>query len=226
MCGRYISPSEADMERYWNLAPAAAYRQSFNVAPSEDAWIVRLNPGGKHIPERFHWGFQPRWARRAWINARSETVFSSRAFGAAARRHRCLVPAIGWYEWTGEKPKRQPYVLHFDGFRPFCFAGIWTQRETERGSSCGFAILTRPAPPELVWLHERVPAVLAEERQAMWLAGDASTTGLQALVMEPVTGIKSYAVSSLVNKPANKTAECIRPVREVAGAAPKTDRDG
>ena len=32
------------------------------------------------------------------VNARSETLFEKTAFQGVAR---CLVPADGWYEWTG-----------------------------------------------------------------------------------------------------------------------------
>jgi putative SOS response-associated peptidase YedK len=57
------------------------------------------------------WGFQPNWAKRAWINARAETVFEARAFAKDAMRHRCLVIAAGWYEWTGDKSPRQPHLF-------------------------------------------------------------------------------------------------------------------
>ena len=129
MCGRYITPEQGDIERHWDLVPATSYRQNFNTAPTQDAPVVFINDDGVRELRMFRWGFQPHWAKRAWINARSETLFESRAFAPAAKRRRCLVPAIGWYEWQGSKAPKQPYVFHVDGFRPFAFAGIWTARE-------------------------------------------------------------------------------------------------
>lgn len=126
MCGRFITPDQAAIEREWGLIGPVDFKQSYNLAPSQRAPVIRLEESGEMNLSLLTWGFQPGWAKRAWINARSETVYSSKAFASAARKRRCIVPAIGWYEWQGKKAPRQPYVFHRDGFLPFAFAGIWT----------------------------------------------------------------------------------------------------
>jgi putative SOS response-associated peptidase YedK len=211
MCGRFISPSESDIERHWHLVPGDAYRQSFNVAPSQDVWVIRRDSHGSLAIAPFRWGFHPAWAKREWINARAETVFDTKAFAAAAKKNRCIVPAIGWYEWAGEKPARQPYVLHTDGFRPFAFAAIHTARETEQGWERSFAILTRQAVESIAAIHDRMPVVLTAEQQERWLDAAASRDALASLLAPPpLTVIATYPVSTLVNRPANDSAECIR----------------
>jgi len=210
MCGRYLTPDEAALERAWNLHAPSGYRQSYNFAPSQLAPVLVPGDDGGLALEMLTWGFQPHWARRAWINARSETVFSSRAFAAAAKRHRCLVPALGWYEWQGEKPPRQPWLFHLDGFRPFAFAGIFTPGG--EGGNGNFAILTTEARGALAEIHSRMPVVLAGTDQAAWLRPELDKDEAGAILDSPVVGFERYRVSPYVNKPANNDASCIAPI--------------
>jgi putative SOS response-associated peptidase YedK len=209
MCGRYLTPEESDLERAWDLSPADGYIRSWNFAPSQLAPIVRPHAGGGLGLDMLVWGFRPHWAKRAWINARSETVFSSRAFASAARRQRCLVPALGWYEWQGDKPPRQPWLFHFDGFAPFAFAGIWTDDGAD--GAPGFAILTTEATPAIASIHGRMPVVLSGSDHARWLADDCSPDEASAIIGNNRTDPSVYKVSSYVNKPEHNDAGCIRP---------------
>jgi putative SOS response-associated peptidase YedK len=223
MCGRYLTPDEAALERAWDLHAPSGYRQSYNFAPSQLAPVLVASAAGaddEHAPdgaadgrfalELLTWGFQPHWAKRAWINARSETVFSSRAFAAAAKRHRCLVPALGWYEWQGKSPPRQPWLFHLDGFKPFAFAGIYTPaRDSETGN---FAILTTEAKGEMADIHSRMPVVIDESDQARWVAPELSQDDATEILEAHIVRFERYKVSSYVNKPANNDAACIAPI--------------
>ena len=210
MCGRYLTPAEADFERGWKLSAPTAYRQSYNLAPSQTAPVLLPAAGGGMRLEFLVWGFQPAWAKRAWINARSETVFSSRAFAPAARKHRCLVPALGWYEWQGESPPRQPWIFHRDGFKPFAFAGIFCPADA--GEQGNFAILTTEAAKRLAHIHGRMPVVLREDEQQGWLDPALNEPGALELLGRNFTDFSTYKVSSHVNKPANNDARCIAPL--------------
>ena len=209
MCGRYLTPEEADLERAFELRAPQDYRRSYNLAPSQRAPVIRANADGVRHLDTLVWGFQPHWAKRAWINARSETVFSSRAFAPAARKTRCLVPALGWYEWQGAQPPRQPWLFHLDGFKPFAFAGIWTQGAEEVES---FAILTTEAATEIAAIHKRMPVVLQEADYSDWLAADCDQQQAEQIVGNNRSDMAVYKVSSYVNKPANNDAECMRPL--------------
>jgi putative SOS response-associated peptidase YedK len=210
MCARYLTPEQAAIERHWRLTPEEAYRQIWNVAPTSRAPVIRLNADGAWEVTLFHFGFQPTWGKRAWVNARCETLFSSNAFASAARKRRCLVPAVGWYEWQGSESPKQPYVFHLDGFRPFAFAGIWTARRSHGGWSHNFAIVTRPALPYLERIHDRMPAILNPRDYQAWLSPE--TEHAESLLGEPFTTIAIYPVSTYVNKPANDDARCIEPI--------------
>ena len=210
MCGRYLTPDEAALERAWNLHAPSGYRQSYNLAPSQLAPVLLPGADGGFALAMLSWGFQPHWAKRAWINARSETVFSSRAFAAAAKRYRCLVPAVGWYEWQGASTPRQPWLFHLDGFRPFAFAGIYTPAaESEAGN---FAILTTEAAGPLAEIHSRMPVVVEESGQRRWLADDLAPDAAREILDGHVASFPCYKVSPYVNKPANNDAACIAPI--------------
>jgi putative SOS response-associated peptidase YedK len=210
MCGRYLTPAEADFERGWKLHAPTAYRQSYNLAPSQVAPVL-LAAGG-HAPrlELFIWGFRPGWAQRAWINARAETVFESRTFAPAARTHRCLVPALGWYEWQGESPPRQPWLFHLDDFRPFAFAGIFCPAGADKQGS--FAILTTAAPESLADIHGRMPVALGANEQHAWLDATLDEAGSARLLARNLKDFRTYRVSPHVNKPANNDVRCIAPL--------------
>ena len=45
------------------------------------------------------------------INAKAETLEQRATFREAFQQRRCVVPADGFYEWTGPKGKRQPLWL-------------------------------------------------------------------------------------------------------------------
>lgn len=210
MCGRYLTPAEADLEREWSLSAPAGYLRSYNLAPSQPAPVILPGAADGWALELLVWGYQPGWAKRAWINARSETVFSSRAFARAVRQNRCLVPAIGWYEWQGAKPPRQPWLFHAPGFRPFAFAGIWAPRTSDRPAS--FAILTAQATPDLAAIHTRMPVVVAGDDHRRWLAEDCNQAEAEAIIGNRANGVSAYKVSAYVNKPEHNDADCIKPL--------------
>jgi putative SOS response-associated peptidase YedK len=76
------------------------------------------------------WGLVNRRAtdnRRAsqCINAKAETLEQRATFREAFQQRRCVVPADGFYEWTGPKAKRQPLWIHPRAGDPMLFAGLY-----------------------------------------------------------------------------------------------------
>src|SRR5690606_15760763 len=170
-------------------------------------------------------GFRPHWAKRAWINARAESVFRSNAFAESARERRCLVAAAGWYEWQGDAAPKQPYVHFAPDFEPVALAGIWTSAVENGGRRRSFAILTRDAVPDVRWVHDRMPALLAPEDYAAWLAPDTPREELERMLGEfTPRGIETRRVSAYVNKPAHDDPRCIEPLND-DGPAPEPYRD-
>src|ERR1700690_566350 len=80
------------------------------------------------------WGLVPFWAKdisigTRLINAGAETVATKPAFRRAFSRHRCLIPADGFYEWekSGDPkhPRKQPYYIRREDGGVLAFAGLY-----------------------------------------------------------------------------------------------------
>jgi putative SOS response-associated peptidase YedK len=228
MCGRYASTrSAADLAALFELddETGSDLVPDYNIAPTDPAAIVRLSSRSERpVLTLARWGLVPAWARDAsggarMINARSETVAESRAFGRAFAQRRCLVPADGWYEWRriGGKAK-QPYFMT----RPesLMFAGIWSTWKQPNAEDAArvrlftFSILTLPAQDDLKLVHDRMPLVLEPSRWSSWLSG----TGLPpaGLLAAPspryCAGIELRPVSAAVGDVHNDGAGLVQAV--------------
>lgn len=120
MCGRYtLSRREAEELALELGVPAdqlADYHPRYNIAPGQRQWIVRMEYEDRKALEA-RWGLINRWAKDRTtgykqINARAETVHGRPAFRDAFKKRRCVVPADGFFEWTGPKTARQPLWFH------------------------------------------------------------------------------------------------------------------
>lgn len=201
MCGRYAaSRRPEDLVVEFEAVPAeglTALPADFNVAPTEDVYVVRharerdaegLPTGGGHRELRVvRWGLVPSWAKdpsvgNRMLNARVETLTSKPAFSKAARSRRCLVPADGWYEWSPRPhaPGKQPWFITPADGSGIAFAGLWEVwgRGEDRLYSC--TVVTAPAVGALAEVHDRMPLVLPRDRWADWL--DPAREDVDALV--------------------------------------------
>jgi len=196
MCGRYISSTQAEMERYWELTDVeirSPLSQRFNVSPTMTVPVIyRTTEGLYLVPAR--WGMVPFWWKGAKLpkhtfNARSEEVATNPMWRVAGSNSRCLVPALGWYGWkeverihppTGEV-RRQPYLIQRTDREPIAFAGLMS-RGNQDGDTLEFTctILTRDAAGDASAIHERMPIALPKDAEAAWL--DPGMTDAAAVV--------------------------------------------
>jgi putative SOS response-associated peptidase YedK len=150
------------------------------------------------------------------INARDDSVPTSGLFRNAFKKHRCLVPADGWYEWRDEGgPKKQPYLFEVDGGDLFAFAGIWDPwRETPDGEpTLGFAKITTTPNAVARQVHDRMPVILPEPLWEQWLdpafqAADALRAMLRPL---PESAVTYRAVNPAMGNVKFEGPECLDP---------------
>ena len=133
MCGRYASsqPAKAIARLFGTTNPRLNLRPTWNMAPSMDAPVIRLNPEtGEQQLDMLKWGLVPSFtkdqkAARQPINARSGTVLSSGMFKAAFARRRCIVPADVFDEWQVAPTGKQPFAIARVDGTALAFAGLW-----------------------------------------------------------------------------------------------------
>jgi putative SOS response-associated peptidase YedK len=233
MCGRYVSPEAADIERLWNIrhAPNPFSRVNYNVAPTHLVPALRSAADGMAELAALRWGLIPFWAKGVapkygTINATVERMQEAPTYRGPWRRgQRCIVAAYGFYEWQvreapGGKSLKQPYYIRIGDQEIFGMAGLWDASTGADGvtvESC--TLLTMPANHLMATIHngrERMPAILAREDHAAWLSGSTE----QALAC-----IKPYAdelmiprpVSTRVNSPKNNDAGLLDEVPAMDG---------
>lgn len=205
MCGRFTLTTRDvhDLARALAAEVDAAvgrlHRPRWNVAPTDEHWIVRLE-GGRRVLRRARFGVEAPNGRLL-INARSETAAELRMFRRAFHHGRCLVPTDGFYEWQGRRAERRPVWFHSPDGAPLLFAGL----ELDGPGSPGFVILTTPANALIAPLHDRMPALLAPEAAARWLGGADPTF----LSPAPEAWLAAREVSELVNAVANDGPELL-----------------
>lgn len=218
MCGRYVAPGEADLERVWNLPRNHnPFRRVFNAAPTMLLPVVRERDGERAVvPMR--WGLIPSWWSKpeppqSTINARVEEAATKPMWRSAVKHTRCLVPALGWYEWQAQPGKRKlPHFIHAPDRGLIHFAGLWSSwvRDGEDPVD-SFAILTRDASASVEAIHNRMPVILRSSAFGEWLdPNPRDGTAAAALAHEAArTDFQAYPVSSRVNSPRNQGEGCL-----------------
>jgi len=225
MCGRYeLHTHPAAVALAFGLAHAPAFGARYNIAPMQNVPIVRHNAAGERELVQVRWGFVPRWAKdpaigARMINARAETIHERPAFRNAFQRHRCLVPADGFYEWRRGPAGKQPVRIHRADGRPFGMAGLyerWLSPEGEVLDTC--TIVTTGANALLRPIHDRMPVIVPPEHYARWL--DAAADDVADLFDPASAGdLRVHPVSTRVNAVRNDDASLIEAVEDAAAIA-------
>jgi len=207
--------------------PARNLAARYNIAPTQQAPVVRPDGQGGRELAMPRWGLVPSWAKdidigNRTINARAETVSEKPSFRAAFARRRCLVPATGFYEWQKTDGPKAPWNIARPDGETFAFAGLW---EHWQGDPAGppvesFTIVTTEANEALRPIHHRMPVILAPEDWSAWLdvGGTPAGTALALLHPAPKDSLVAWRVGTRVNAPRNDDAACLEPVNEPAPA--------
>jgi putative SOS response-associated peptidase YedK len=227
MCGRYVSPDDASIEREFNLVNTEwQFPASYNVAPTQPVPVVRLIDGELR-GTTLRWGLIPFFNRGeppkyATINARVESFETAASYrGPWERAQRCLQVANGFYEWhLSEEGRKVPYYIQVTDQPIFAFAALWDRSVKADGSAIDSVVhITLPANDLMRFVHNgggnphRMPAILRREDRERWLNGTAEEA--RALLAPYCSDLMdAHAVSGAVNTPKNNSPDNIEPVRD------------
>lgn len=225
MCGRFVSASSpGEIADYFGASGVAETltEPNYNVAPSVPVPVIVARDDERQL-DLMRWGLIPFWAKSAsignkMINARVETVTEKSAFRNAIKKHRCIIPADAFYEWTAvvdptaKKPRKQPWCIQRSDGAPFAFAGMfesWQDPEGDGSRLRSCTILTGPANAAMEPIHDRMPIMVAPAMWDAWLnPQDLDPAALLDAIESPPAELFSiHAVSTAVNNSRSSGAQ-------------------
>jgi len=204
MCGRFDTSHLmwADIQRHLSGFGLPLRKTNLDIVTNDDVrptteqLTVRIE-GDELAAERMRWGLVPFWLngkpptdtekgkgdgfKLTTFNCKTENFTEADArpsatFKGPFERRRCIIPASGWFEWTGPEGKKTKHRFARADGEPLWFAGMWDRCVTpDAGEVTSFTILTGPSAGWLAEFHRRAPVILEEPEWPVWMdpAADA-----------------------------------------------------
>lgn len=227
MCGRYTlaHTHKEIMERFGLEELQLEFDPRYNIAPSQVVHIILQQRVNDDVQARLvlataSWGLVPSWVKdprllKPMINARGETLVEKKTFRGAFAKRRCLIPADGFFEWTGVGKKRQPILFRVNKGQLFSFAGLYESRISPEGEiqrSC--AIVTINANEKISTFHDRMPVILTPEAEKIWINDEIEDPLRLQPLLQPFDNdsIDYFRVSTVVNSAKQDVPECVQPL--------------
>ncbi|MEM0949621.1 MAG: SOS response-associated peptidase [Pseudomonadota bacterium] len=144
-----------------------------NIQPGQDIAVLTRELAFQHM----RWGLIPvgrtnargRPVMETIVNARSETVFEKSAFQGVGR---AVVPADGWYEWTGKKGRKTAWRISSATGEALWFAGICDAWTAPGGREIWqVATVTCEPNADVRDIHDRMGVLLRPQDIRLWLEG-------------------------------------------------------
>lgn len=225
MCGRSsLTKTEKELEARFKATfysdDLVRYNPlpNYNVAPTNMCPVI-TSSDPTHF-NLYRWGLIPFWAKDMnigykMINARIETIKEKSTYKSAIAKRRCLVPMDGFYEWKKEGSAKQPYRIVSTKQDLFSCAGMWETWKAKDGELVhSFTVITTPPNEMMNQIHDRMPAMLTPEEEAIWLDEMLSPSEAISLLETPYPSdnMKAYPVDPAVGNVRNNYPELIEPI--------------
>jgi putative SOS response-associated peptidase YedK len=223
MCGRFtitVSIEELMLRYYIDQKTNRYHTPRYNVAPTQMVLAV-INDGERNRIGELQWGLVPSWANDQkigykMINARSETLLEKASFKNLINRKRCILPADGFFEWKKQNGKKQPMRITMKDKNIFSMAGLYDTWQSEDGKKINTCTIITTQPNQLMKdIHDRMPVILKEEDEEVWL--NRNNTNIEELMslLQPFPEdlMYAYPVSPIVGNVRNDTPECVEEIR-------------
>lgn len=174
MCGRYaFSVKKIGKWSSILVGTTEAFDDRYNIPPTSIVPVYSAD-GLKMM----RWGLIPGWSKEpttkyATFNARAESLIEKPAYRNSWKHgQRCLVPALGYFEWKQEANGKKPFFIRSVLPEPLVLAGIWDLWKNDEKEISSFSIVTREAMGMLKDIHSRMPLMLVPDAANRWLTGN------------------------------------------------------
>lgn len=174
MCNRYVSPEEAEIERFWHIGRRTPFRLVERaVHPRQPGAFIRQASGGPELVVG-QWALVPHFAKArklpyATNNARVEGMATAASYKLPwARSQRCIIPVEVFWEPCWESGRNVWWAFRRVDGDPWGLAGIWNtwiDRETgEVVESYSMLTMNADAHPIMRRMHKPDPALPADRQ--------------------------------------------------------------
>ena len=176
MCNRYISPAQADIERYWHIGRSNPWRGEVEIFPRALGPFIRPIAGESGATELVvgQWGLIPWFAKTAKLNystnnARFEELTAKASYKLPWQRgQRCIIPAVSFDEPCWETGKNVWWRFRRKDGAPWGLAGLWnawTDKETgEIVESYTMLTINADDHPIMSRMHKPDPKLPADQQ--------------------------------------------------------------
>jgi putative SOS response-associated peptidase YedK len=233
MCGRFTqhytwAEVHAFLNVFGDLGTPRNLQPRYNIAPTTFIDVVTSRTKDREIVGRemvpMRWGLIPTWWKKsrkdvpATFNARAETVAEKPMFRGAFKYRRCIIPASGFFEWTGGKDARQPHLFTAAYGKPvLAFAGLWDRwiDPDNFDEVISATIIVSGASAWMTPYHDRMPVLLEEQNFDAWLDGSLGTDALRPAAE---AALREWPVSKRLNRTGfgDDDATIVEPVKPLS----------
>jgi putative SOS response-associated peptidase YedK len=191
----------------------------YNVSPGSYRPVLHVVDDNLFI-EDLHWGYRSSWAEAEGkipvvFNTRLEKI-TNRYWKPLLKKGRAIVPAAGWYEWTGEKGHKQPWHVHRRDGKPLYLAALANFASgSATKTASGFTLITADAEGGMLDAHDRRPCVLTSADAEFWLDPGVDAQQAEHFVRSVALGFDAFAwhrVTKAVGNINNQGAELAAPL--------------
>ncbi len=182
MCGRYYIPEPDDDDGFREIHEhiKKVYGSAFSLSGTKRGEIFPTDIVPvitEKEPALMKWGFSRFDGKGQVINARLETAGDKPMFKKSYHSARCLIPAAYYFEWRKDGAHKTKYAIGQK--EPIYMAGLYKYEAD--ASLPQFVILTRPAAPEIMFIHNRMPVIVPESVRQKWLSAGMKVSELMEL---------------------------------------------
>ncbi len=189
----------------------------FNAPPGTFRPLLHIADEQQCIDDLF-WSYRARGCEGKVpiaVNARMNKI-QGRYWSRLLKTGRAIVPADGWYEWTGAKGAKQPWHIHRTNGEPIFMLALANFGEAgEHQAETGFVIVTADAEGGMLDVHDRRPVVLSAADAQLWLDPFIAPEQAVELARSAALGVEEFAwfkVSPEMNRAAAEGAHLIEPL--------------